>query len=187
MPTVLLHTCCAPCASVCIERLRADDLAVTLFFSNANIGDGDEYARRLEAVVRLSEALSVPLLVDETTRHDDWLAAVRGFESAREGGARCRPCFAFSLNRTATRAATLGFDRFTTSLTVSPHKHTPTLFELGAAADPVRFLPVNFKLHNGFQRSVELARQLNLYRQDFCGCEFSRAALARYDSAPSPT
>ena len=94
MPTVLLHTCCAPCASVCIERLRADDLAVTLFFSNANIGDGDEYARRLEAVVRLSEALSVPLLVDETTRHDDWLAAVRGFESAREGGARCRPCFA---------------------------------------------------------------------------------------------
>ncbi len=187
MHTVLLHTCCAPCASVCIERLRAEDLAVTLFFSNANIGDGDEYARRLDAVVRLAEALSVPLLVDGDACHDDWLAAVRGLESAREGGARCRPCFAFSLKRTAARAATLGFDRFTTSLTVSPHKHTPTLFELGTAADPVRFLPVNFKLHNGFQRSVELARQLNLYRQDFCGCEFSRAALARRSTAALPS
>ena len=187
MPTVLLHTCCAPCASVCIERLRAEDLAVTLFFSNANIGDGDEYARRLEAVQRLAEALAAPLLVDETARHDDWLAAVRGLESAREGGARCRPCFAFSLNRTAARAAALGFDRFTTSLTVSPHKHTPTLFELGAAADPVRFLPVDFKRRHGFQRSVELARQLNLYRQDFCGCEFSRAALAQRATTPSPT
>ena len=180
MPTVLLHTCCAPCASVCIERLREAGHVVTLFFSNANIGDSGEYARRLAAVVQLAEALEAPLLVDDTARHEDWLAAIRGLEAEREGGPRCRRCFAFSLGRTAARAQALGLDHFTTSLTVSPHTHTPTLFEVGKATDPIRFLPVDFKKQGGFQRSVELARRFNLYRQNFCGCEFSRAAASRH-------
>ena len=176
MPTVLLHACCAPCASVCIERLRADDLAVTLFFSNANIGDADEYARRLRSVERLATAMRVELIVDASARHDDWLAAIRGHEQAPEGGARCRPCFGFSLERTAREAARLGLARFTTSLTVSPHKHAPTILDLGHAIDATRFLPLDFKKQGGFARSVALARQYDLYRQDFCGCEFSRRA-----------
>ena len=180
MATVLLHTCCAPCASVCIERLRAARHEVTLFFSNANIGDAEEYDRRLDAVRQLARALSAPLVVDEAARHGAWLAAIRGMEAAREGGPRCRACFTFSLARAAQRVAALGLDRFTTSLTVSPHKHTPTLFEVGQAADPVRFLPVDFKKQGGFQRSVILARELDLYRQDYCGCEFSRAARLQH-------
>ncbi len=173
MPTVLLHTCCAPCASVCIERLKSAQYGVSLFFSNANIGDSEEYARRLEGVRLLAKAMEVPVIVDEPARHADWLAAIHGFENAPEGGARCRLCFAFSLNRTATRAADLGFNHFTTSLTVSPHKHTPTLFEIGCTVDPARFLSINFKQQAGFQRSLELARELGLYRQNYCGCEFS--------------
>ncbi|NLF21903.1 MAG: epoxyqueuosine reductase QueH [Lentisphaerae bacterium] len=174
MDDVLLHTCCAPCASACIERLQAARYGVTLFFSNANIGDADEYVRRLRSVERLAAALRVELIVDTEARHGDWLAAIRGHEQAPEGGARCRPCFGFSLERTARAAARLGLAHFTTSLTVSPHKHTPAILAAGRAVDAARFLPLDFKKQGGFARSVALARQYSLYRQDYCGCEFSQ-------------
>ncbi|MDD5706733.1 MAG: epoxyqueuosine reductase QueH [Kiritimatiellae bacterium] len=172
MSAILLHTCCAPCASACIERLRAERYDVTLFFSNANIGSPAECALRLESVRRLAEYLAVPLMVDPTS-HDDWLTYIRGLEQAAEGGARCRRCFAYSLRRTAAKAAELGMPHFTTSLSISPHKHSPTLFEEGRAADPQRFLATDFKQRDGFRRSGELARVYGLYRQNYCGCEFS--------------
>ena len=183
MPAVLLHTCCAPCASLCVERLREEHHDVTLFFSNANIGDAEEFERRLDAVNHLAKALAAPLIVDTEARNDAWLATIRGLETAPEGGARCRRCFDYSLRRTAEATARLGFDRFTTSLTVSPHKHTPTLFAAGQAADPIRFLPCDFKKQGGFARSMHLSRELGLYRQNYCGCEFSRAArLAHFEN-----
>ena len=174
MSSVLLHTCCGPCAAVCVERLRAERHDVTLYFSNANIGDQDEYARRLEAAERLADAMSVPLIVDEAARHADWLAAVSGHEGAPEGGMRCRRCFAFSLKRTAAQAAAISSDHFTTTLSVSPHKNSHTLMEVGREADATRFLTIDFKKQGGYQRSVSLARDLGLYRQNYCGCEFSR-------------
>jgi predicted adenine nucleotide alpha hydrolase (AANH) superfamily ATPase len=174
MGDVLLHACCAPCASACIERLQAARYGVTLFFSNANIGNADEYARRLASVRRLAAAMHVELIVDAAARHDDWLAAIRGQEQAPEGGARCRPCFGFSLERTAREAARLGLAHFTTSLTVSPHKSSPAILDIGRSIDAARFLPLDFKKQGGFLRSVALARQYELYRQDYCGCEFSR-------------
>jgi hypothetical protein len=170
---VLLHTCCAPCASHCVLALREIGHAVTLFFSNANIAPADEYVRRLDAVRLLSDRLDVPLCIDET-RHDDWFGeAARGFESEPEKGLRCERCFRYSLCRTRAAMQARGFDAFTTTLSVSPHKHSPTLFAVGRALDPTRFLALDFKKHEGFKHSLQLAADLNLYRQSYCGCEFS--------------
>ncbi len=172
MSSVLLHACCAPCASACVERLRAERHEPTLFFSNSNIGAAAEFSRRLESVRRLAALLQVPLLEEERD-HGAWLAAVRGYEKEPEGGKRCRLCFAFNLRRTAAKAEQLGLSHFTTSLSISPHKCSATIFEEGRAAGGERFLAIDFKRRDGFRRSVELAREYSLYRQNYCGCEFS--------------
>ena len=175
---VLLHVCCAPCATHCIGVLREQGIEVTLFFSNANIFPEEERLKRLENVRKLADLLGLPLVVDEPS-HRDWLAAIAGTESEPEGGGRCRRCFAFNLARARDYAERNGFDAFTTSLTVSPHKDSATIFEIGNSLAPGRFLPVDFKKRGGFQHSVELARRYGLYRQRYCGCEFSlRAAGA---------
>ncbi|MCL1919759.1 MAG: epoxyqueuosine reductase QueH [Kiritimatiellaeota bacterium] len=170
---LLLHTCCAPCATHCVSTLRERDHAVTLFFSNANIAPAEEYARRLDAVRTLAERWDVPLIVDET-RHDDWLADVAaGFETAPERGERCARCFRYSLSRTHRAMTAQGFDAFATSLTVSPHKPTPLIFGIGQAIGGAQFLAMDFKKGDGFRHSVRLASELGLYRQRYCGCAFS--------------
>ena len=176
MSNVLLHTCCAPCASACIERLRADGHDVTLFFSNANIASPEEFARRLASVCRLAEYMSVPLL-SEPADHEAWLAAVRSGGLTPEGGERCRLCFAYSLRRTAAKSAELGLDCFTTSLSISPHKQTSMLFDTARTVDAEHFLAEDFKKRDGFKRSVELSGIYDFYRQRYCGCEFSRPAM----------
>ena len=170
---LLLHTCCAPCASHCVLALRELGHSVTLFFSNANLAPHDEYLKRLGSVRLLAERWGVPLLIDEPD-HADWLCAVaRGFEAEKERGVRCGRCFRYSLGRTQAAMSRGGFDGFTTTLTVSPHKHTPTLFEVGRALDAERFLAIDFKKGDGFKRSLRLTAELGLYRQSTCGCEFS--------------
>ena len=171
---LLLHTCCAPCASHCVLTLRELGHTVTLFYANANIAPHAEFRRRLESVERLADRLAVPLLV-EAPDHADWLArAACGLEGARERGPRCARCFRYSLCRTAELMRQRGFDGFTTSLSVSPHKHTATLFEAGRAIDAERFLAIDFKKRDGFLRRLQLATEFGLYRQSYCGCEFSR-------------
>jgi predicted adenine nucleotide alpha hydrolase (AANH) superfamily ATPase len=146
---------------------------VTLFFSNGNISPTEEYQKRLDAVRMLAERLAVPLVVDATD-HADWLADVAtGFEAEPEKGKRCARCFRHSLLRTHQEMERQGFDAFTTSLTVSPHKPTPLIFEVGQAIDNARFLVVDFKKNDGFKHSVQLATEIGLYRQSYCGCEFS--------------
>jgi predicted adenine nucleotide alpha hydrolase (AANH) superfamily ATPase len=173
---LLLHTCCAPCASHCVLALRQLGHAVTLFFSNANISPHEEYLKRLDSVRLLAQRLAVPLLVDETD-HADWLRqAACGFEQEPEKGLRCERCFRYSLTRTHTAMLRNGFEGFATTLTVSPHKHTPTLFAVGRSLDPVRFLAIDFKKGDGFKHSLQLAAELGLYRQGYCGCEFSLRA-----------
>ena len=170
---LLLHTCCAPCASHCILVLRQLGHSVTLFFSNANIAPHDEYLKRLEAVRQLAAQWDVPLLIDEPD-HADWLAkAAHGFEREPEKGSRCERCFRYSLGRTRDAMVKHSFEGFTTTLSISPHKHTPTLFAVGRALDPERFLAINFKKEEGFKHSLKLAAELGLYRQSTCGCEFS--------------
>ena len=170
---VLLHTCCGPCASACVPRLRDDGHAVTLFFSNSNIDTAAEFDRRRAAAETLAAAEGVPLVADAYD-HAAWRREVAaGLEDAPEKGARCAKCFRFSLARAAAYAAAHGFDAVTTSLTVSPHKVSSVVFAQGDAV-AVNFLHCDFKKKEGFKLSVRRAAELGLYRQSYCGCEFSR-------------
>lgn len=166
---LLLHVCCGPCSTHPVEVLRADH-DVTLFFSNSNISPETEYQKRLEHARISAEASNLSLVAD-TYAHEDWLNSVRGLEGEPEGGVRCDRCFQHNLGRTARHAAENGFDAFTTTLTVSPHKNSMRIFEV--AKDLNLFLPMDFKKKGGFQRSREISAALGLYRQSYCGCEFT--------------
>jgi predicted adenine nucleotide alpha hydrolase (AANH) superfamily ATPase len=185
---VLLHTCCGPCASACVPALRDLGNEVSLFFSNSNIDTEAEFEKRLDNARTLAAAEGVELAADAYD-HADWLERVaKGFEDEPEKGARCARCFRYNLARTAAYAAAHGYDAFTTSLTVSPHKVSRMVFEAGAdaawsasakecggsASAVPEFLPVDFKKKDGFLRSLRRAEELGLYRQSYCGCEFSR-------------
>jgi predicted adenine nucleotide alpha hydrolase (AANH) superfamily ATPase len=185
---VLLHACCGPCASACAPRLREEGQDVVLFFSNSNIDTREEFDRRLAAVRQLAAADGVEVVVDEYD-HADWLEQVaRGFEDEPEKGARCARCFRYSLARAAQYAAAHGLAAFTSSLTVSPHKVSSMVFAAGrdaawevsvapcggGAAPAPAFLEEDFKKHDGFLRSLRRSAELGLYRQSYCGCEFSR-------------
>ena len=179
MSKILLHICCGPCASACIERLREEGFDVTLFFSNANIAPQEEYEHRRETAKRLAEFTDTPFIEDAGASHAEWLEKVaKGFENEPEGGARCRRCFAFNLARAAAYAKAHGFEKFTTSLTVSPHKRSETVFEAGREVGGGAFAEENFKKRDGFRRSLELSAQYGLYRQNYCGCEFSHRPSA---------
>ncbi|MCX7846650.1 MAG: epoxyqueuosine reductase QueH [bacterium] len=168
--SVLLHVCCAPCAPHPIELLQ-QQYRVTLFFSNSNIAPRDEYLVRLQHVRRLVSIYHLELIEDEYD-HTAWLEHVRGLEDEPERGARCVACFAFSLRRAGEYAAQHGFDAFTTTLTVSPHKATEKIFAVGQRF--ANFLPLDFKKQDGYARSTARARQHHFYRQEYCGCEFSQ-------------
>lgn len=175
---VLLHTCCAPCASHCARTLLDDGHDVTLFYSNANIYPQEEWEKRLESVQRLAAHYTIPLLVDRPT-HKEWLEHVAlGYENEPERGIRCTRCFQYSLARTYAKALEDGFDLFTTCLTVSPHKAAKQIFEVGKALSATQFLALDFKKNNGFKHSLELSAELGLYRQSYCGCEFSMKSVS---------
>lgn len=171
---ILLHTCCAPCATASIERLIATGHTPVLFFSNSNINPMEEYVKRLEETRRFAEALDLQLYVDEYD-HTAWLEAVSklpGYADEPEGARRCSACFEFSFMRAEMQAAALGIPAFTTTLSVSPYKNSRQLFDIGALFPG--FEPIDFKKKDGYKRSIELSRQYGLYRQNYCGCEFSR-------------
>lgn len=172
---LLLHTCCGPCASACVPRLQAEGHEVTLFYANSNIDTAEEFERRLAAAQTLADHDGVALVADAHD-HAAWLReAAAGYENEPEKGARCARCFRFNLARTAAYAAAHGYDAFATSLTVSPHKVSPVIFAQGdAVADGSAFLHADFKKKEGFKLSVRRAAELGLYRQSYCGCEFSK-------------
>ncbi|MEG2075620.1 MAG: epoxyqueuosine reductase QueH [Victivallaceae bacterium] len=166
---MLLHCCCAPCGSGAVERLLQDGHQVTLFFSNSNIAPESEYYLRLESMKKLAIIYSLKLIIDQY-EPDLWLNQVaQGFENEPEKGARCPRCFTFALNRTFQSSG--DFDGFCTSLTISPHKNSKMIFECGRRFD--KFVPYDFKKQNGFKLSCDLAAKYQLYRQCYCGCQFS--------------
>jgi len=172
---LLLHICCAPDATVVVERLRTD-YEITGFFYNPNIHPQKEYQLRVKEMEKLASQMDFPL---KTGHYDDdrWFSLIKGLEEEPEGGKRCEICFHTRLQATAELAANLEFDLFTTVLTVSPHKNADLINKLGNAVaekNNVSFLPENFKKKDGFKRSIELSKIYNLYRQNFCGCVFSR-------------
>ena len=168
---VLLHVCCAPCAAPCIERLLANGCRVELYFSNSNIDTAEEFERRLQYVKLLADHHKIPCHIDPYD-HDDWLAVVKEYADAPEGGARCGFCFSRVLGRTAAKAEELGIGSFTTTLTVSPHKNSRIIFAAGSVFNG--FEAVDFKKKDGFLRSIRLSEKFGFYRQAYCGCEFSR-------------
>jgi predicted adenine nucleotide alpha hydrolase (AANH) superfamily ATPase len=168
--TVLLHTCCGPCATTGTERLASAGRDTVLFFSNSNIFPRSEYLVRLENAARLAGILGLEL-VEDVYDHESWLASVAGLEDEPEGGARCGRCFLYNLGRTALQAHAMGIASFTTTLSVSRYKSSRLIFEQGARFPG--FEPMDFKEDGGYARSVELSRLYGLYRQKYCGCEFS--------------
>lgn len=170
---VLLHVCCAPCASSAVERLLGIGHAVTLLFSNHNIDTLEEHDLRLRHVAKLAAHYNTPLLTDPRD-NDAWRATISGHEAAPERGSRCALCFRYSLSRTRDRMLHERLDAFTTTLTTSPHKTSPLIFTIGQELAGERFLPIDFKKRDGFARSLALSRTLELYRQSYCGCVFSR-------------
>ena len=177
-PSLLLHACCGPCSTSCVERL-CEDYSITVYYYNPNITDREEYFLRRDTLLQFLDGFNE----DNSYRcHIEYLeGSYEPLADEPEGGARCDVCFAMRLAETARKAGEAGFDYFTTTMSVSPHKNYDKIRSLGMSleeATSARFLDVDFKKKNGFGRSVELSRQYGLYRQNFCGCEFARAAMA---------
>ena len=177
---VVLHACCGPCASACVPRLKEGGHVVTMLFANSNIDTREEFEKRRAEAARLAETDGVAFF-SLPYDHADWLRRVAaGFEDEPEKGRRCERCFRYNLEKAAAFAAERGLEAFTTSLTVSPHKVSKVIFETARAVEAAdgraAFLAEDFKKKEGFKLSVRRAAELGLYRQAYCGCEFSRRA-----------
>ncbi|UCD92911.1 MAG: epoxyqueuosine reductase QueH [Methanobacteriota archaeon] len=172
---LMLHVCCAPCSTHVIEKLR-EDYDLTCYFYGPNIHPEEEYRRRLEEARDYCGSQGIAFVEGEYDA-SEWLEAVKGHEEDAEGGERCKICYEFRLKNTAEAARRLGFDPFTTTLTLSPHKKADVINEIGrqiGARTGIRFLEEDFKKMDGFKRSVQMSKDHGLYRQSYCGCEFSK-------------
>jgi hypothetical protein len=174
--SLLLHSCCAPCAGGILELLAETELAVTVFFCNPNIHPPEEYRRRMLEQQRFAEQLGVPF-VEAAYEPDVWFEAVAGLEDEPERGRRCSVCFELRLAATARYAARHGFEAFATTLGISRWKDLEQVNAAGQAAarkhPEVLFWPHNWRKKGGSQRMVEVARRAGFYRQEYCGCIFS--------------
>ena len=171
---ILLHCCCAVCAGYSIEKLLSLDFEPVLYWFNPNIYPAFEYERRLNELIRYSKKLSLELILPKQS-NDEWKEYVRGLEGEKEGGARCIKCFEYRLNYAAEEAKQRGIEKFTTTLTISPHKNSKNIFVEGnkaAERNGVSFLEIDFKKQDGFLKTMQIAKRENFYRQSYCGCEF---------------
>lgn len=174
MKKLLLHACCGPCSTHVIEKLK-NDYNLTIFYSNSNIFPIEEYQKRLQEQKRYAKIAQVSV-IEGCYDEKAYLDFIAGLENEKEGGSRCARCFEFRLRQTAQLAKKLGFDVFTTTLSVSPHKNHVIINEIGqriAEEEGVDYLPGNFKKEDGYKKSIEISKKYNLYRQNYCGCRFS--------------
>ena len=178
-PRLLLHSCCAPCSSAVLEYL-SEHMAITVFYFNPNIFPEEEFLHRIKEQKRLISELPCknPVgFIEHGWQEERFYAAVKGLENIPEGGDRCFACYRLRLEETAKLAAENGFDYFTTTLSISPYKNADKLNEIGeglAEKYGVKHLPSDFKKKNGYKRSIELSEEYGVYRQDYCGCVFSK-------------
>lgn len=184
VPRLLLHSCCAPCSSYVLEYL-SQYFEITVFYYNPNIYPAEEYTKRTEEQQRLigdMNFLHPVTYLEGAYDRECFYEMARGLEQVREGGERCMKCYELRLRETAEHAAAGGYDFFTTTLSISPMKNAQKLNEIGVrvgAEYGVEYLVSDFKKRNGYKRSTELSQQYGLYRQDYCGCEFSLAERRR--------
>ena len=184
VPRLLLHACCAPCSSAVLEYL-SQYFAITLLYYNPNIAPLEEYQKREAELRRLVSQMKFTHPVELLPCQYDgqaFVQAARGLEGEPEGGKRCEACFRLRLRYAAQEAARLRFDYYTTTLSISPLKNAPLLNQLGEEIGRefgVAHLPSDFKKKDGYKRSVQLSKEYDLYRQDYCGCAFSKAQRQR--------
>ena len=184
--TVLLHSCCAPCSSTCIERL-CDRCDITVYYYNPNIGEEAEYLKRKEEQIRLINAYNSEKkgkyeikILDADYDPESFTAMAKGLEDCPERGPRCHKCYELRMRRTAEAALEAGgFDLFATTLTLSPLKDSEAINRIGFKIEEetgMKYLPSDFKKRNGYLRSIELSKEYDLYRQNYCGCIYSKAS-----------
>ncbi len=169
---VVLHICCGVCAAGVVERLSAEGHQILGFFYNPNIYPPEEYEKRLEATYRIAEELKFPLEVASYTP-EEWFRETISLEHEPEGGKRCEVCFRLRLKKTYFYMVDSGGDAFTTTLTVSPHKSAEVINMVGQEIGGDSFMTRDFKKRDGFSRSIQLAKQWGIYRQNYCGCIYS--------------
>ena len=179
VPTLLLHSCCAPCSSYCLEYL-SQYFKITVFYYNPNIYPEEEYHKRVEEQQRFIERLPAkhPIaFVEGNYDKERFYEMAKGLEDVKEGGERCFLCYELRLRESAELAKKMGMDYFTTTLSISPLKNAAKLNEIGdklAEEYGIRYLNSDFKKKNGYKRSVELSEEYGMYRQYYCGCVFSK-------------
>lgn len=175
---ILLHCCCAACSTSCLEYLNARNANLVLYYANPNIDSFDEYARRKDELVRFNEVMDYGYsVIAESYEPDTFFAAVKGLEDTGEGGERCKKCFELRFALAAKKAREKGIGYILSTLSVSPHKDAKLLYEIGskvASKEGVEFLPSDFKKGGGFSRGVRLCKEYGIYRQNYCGCVFSK-------------
>lgn len=178
VPTLLIHSCCAPCSSYVLEYL-SEYFKITVFYYNPNIYPESEYTKRIVEQQKLIQDMNfkhpVSFMAGKYEK-EKFYAMAAGMEHLKEGGARCMKCYELRLSEAAKQAAAGGFDYFTTTLSISPMKNAQKLNEIGVRVGKehgVEYLVSDFKKKNGYKRSIELSKEYGLYRQDYCGCEFS--------------
>lgn len=179
VPSLLLHSCCAPCSSYVIEYL-SNYFNITVFYYNPNIYPKEEYLKRVKEEKDFISKFKTKYKVDFIEGDYDtnkFYSVAKGFEGEKEGGERCFRCYELRLKETASVAKNKGYDYFTTTLSISPYKNAQKLNEIGEKVGSeydMQYLYSDFKKKNGYKRSIELSREYNLYRQDYCGCIFSQ-------------
>lgn len=181
-PSLLLHVCCAPCSTACLEVLD-QYFDITVFYYNPNIAPFEEYQKRLQEEQKfLQSAYPHISVVEVGYENEKFCQIASGLEGLAEGGERCKKCYRLRLEKSAEFAKQNGFDFFTTTLTVSPYKNSLVLNQIGEDIGKqfgVEYLTSDFKKNDGYKRSIELSKQYGLYRQDYCGCQYSKQARER--------
>ena len=184
VPTLLLHSCCAPCSSYVLEYL-SNYFETTIFYYNPNIYPESEYTKRIleqqTLIAKMKTRHPVTFMAGNYDK-ERFYEMARGMEHLKEGGERCFRCYELRLRESAEVAKKCGLDYFTTTLSISPLKNAAKLNEIGLRLSKeygVEYLPSDFKKKNGYKRSIELSKEYGLYRQDYCGCEFSVAVPQR--------
>lgn len=179
VPTLLLQSCCAPCSSYVLEYL-SDYFCITVFFYNPNIETEKEYLKRKDEQIRLIASLNTkhPIdFLDCDYNPEEFYSSVKGLENEKEGGKRCFTCYELRIQKTAEMAKINNLEYFCTTLTISPLKNSKKINEIGENLEKqykIKFLKSDFKKKEGYKRSVELSKLYNLYRQNYCGCIFSK-------------
>lgn len=170
-----MQICCVGCGAYIVDVLKDDFAEIVLYFYNPNIWPAEEYDRRLNEAKKIADKYQYKIIIADYN-HSAWLDSVKGLEKEPENGRRCLVCFRDRLEMTAKKAQELGFDYFGTTLTTSPHKDAGVISEIGldlAQKYNVTYLDRDFKKDDGFKKSCQISKELNLYRQSYCGCEFS--------------